>query len=52
MNAGLNRLDNKIGASAKLKEIIRDAFREQNQTHSWHREHLDFENYYLYQARN
>ena len=52
MNAGLNRLDNKIGASTKLKEIIRDAFREQNQTHNWHREHLDFENYYLYQARN
>ncbi|MFY2737438.1 hypothetical protein [Pseudocitrobacter faecalis] len=52
MNAGLNRLDNTIGTSVKLKEIIRDAFREQNQTHNWHREHLDFENYYLYQVRN
>lgn len=52
MNSGLNRLDNKIGTSVKLKRIIRDAFREQNQTYNWHREHFDFENYYLYQVRN
>lgn len=51
-NVGLNKLDCRLGASVKLKNIIKDAFMEQSRNQYWHREHFGHENYFFYQIRN
>lgn len=52
VNMQLNIIDTQCGFSNKLKEKIKEAFREKMAIERWHRENFNHENYYLYHSKN
>ncbi|MCS2155706.1 hypothetical protein MUU48_01875 [Scandinavium sp. H11S7] len=51
-NNKLNKYDQKYGWSASMKQLIREALIEQEKNRTWHKRHMNAENFTLYNLHN